>query len=202
MEADLELIGNGYDDNDFTVASIESHDQNQHREGVNFLVRLLADVLPQAGALQRGRTRRVVIGWKTFPGRVGLRLCLHAMRNGSLFDADEAMDLLLSVSDEDFWDIRREVPLLLKERAGEASPKLIVAVEHRITTSGASHFAGGGVQSGEPDWREYARDTAVWLRLNMLQSAGVLSEAGGHRTFSHQGAARLPESRGGRQRFV
>ena len=202
LEADLELIGNGYDDNDFTVASIESHDQNQHREGVNFLVRLLADVLPQAGALQRGRTRRVVIGWKTFPGRVGLRLCLHAMRNGSLFDADEAMDLLLSVSDEDFWDIRREVPLLLKERAGEASPKLIVAVEHRITTSGASHFAGGGVQSGEPDWREYGP------RHRSLASPQYVAEcrrpfrSRGHRTFSHQGAARLPESRGGRQRFV
>ena len=178
LEADLELIGEDYDANDFTVASIERHGQNDDREGVNFLVRLVVDSLSQAATLDRDHARKVATDWKRLPGRVGLRLCLHAMRDATLFNADEAMRTLLSVSDDDFWRIRREVAVLLKDRAGAASPGLKNQVERRIRGSGEVYYARYKVQDGEIDWRTHARDATVWLRLNMLRDAGVLSPSG------------------------
>ena len=95
LEFELGLIDDNYDINDSAVSSIEKHAQNEYGDGVNFLVRLLADSLSQACALDRDYTRGVVKGWKNLPGRIGLRLCLHAMRDAELFDADEAMSTLL-----------------------------------------------------------------------------------------------------------
>ena len=178
LEADLKLIGEDHDINDFGVPSIEKHAQNEHHEGVIFLVRVLSDSLPQAAALDRNYTRGVVRGWTNLPGRIGLRLCLHAMRDAMLFDADEAMSTLLSASHSDFWMIRREIALLLKDRAGRASPALVRWVEERIRETGDSYYDRYTIEPSAPDWRAHARDAVVWLRLNMLQDAGVLSEIG------------------------
>ena len=178
LEAELELIGEDHDINDFDVPSIEKHAQNEHHEGVIFLVRVLSDSLPQAAALDRNYTRGVVRGWTNLPGRIGLRLCLHAMRDAMLFDADEAMSILLSASHSDFWMIRREIALLLKDRAGTASPTLVSQVEERIRQTGDAYYDRYTIEPGETDWRTHARDAAVWLHLNMLRDAGVLSEIG------------------------
>ncbi len=178
LEVELHRISEDHDENDFTVRSIERHRQNHLRQGVNFLVRVLAESLSQAASLDRDHTRRVVTSWKNLPGRIGLRLCLHAMRDFELFDADEAMNTLLSVPGNDFWAIRREIALLLKDRAGTASRTLVSRVEKRIHESGDAYYARFPVQPGEAEWRAHARDTAVWLRLNMLREAGALSKAG------------------------
>ena len=178
LEVELTLIGEDHDENDYTVRSIEVHRQNHLRQGVNFLVRVLAASLPQAATLNRDHVRSVVTGWKNLPGRIGLRLCLHAMRDADLFDANETMNTLLSVTDNDFWTIRREIALLLKDRAGAASRTLVRRVEKRIRESGDAYYARFPVQPGEADWRAHACDTAVWLRLNMLREAGALSKAG------------------------
>ena len=178
LEFELGLIDDDSDINDSTVSSIEQHAQNKYGDGVNFLVRVLADSLSQACALDRDYTRGVVKGWKNLPGRIGLRLCLHAMRDAELFDADEAMSTLWSASNKDFWTIRREIALLLKDRAGTASPALVRRVEERILQTGEAYYNRYTIEHGKIDWRAHARDTAVWLRLNMLQHAGVLSEIG------------------------
>ena len=178
LEAELELIGEDHDINDFDVPSIEKHAQNEHHEGVILLVLVLSDSLPQAAALDRNYTRGVVRGWTNLPGRIGLRLCLHAMRDAMLFDADEAMSILLSASHSDFWMIRREIALLLKDRAGTASPTLVSQVEERIRQTGDAYYDRYTIEPGETDWRTHARDAAVWLHLNMLRDAGVLSEIG------------------------
>ena len=178
LEAELDLIGEDHDINDFDVPSVEKDAQNEHHEGVIFLVRALSDSLPQATALDREYTRGVVRGWTNLPGRIGLRLCLHSMRDAGLFDADEAMSTLLSASDIDFWTIRREIALLLKDRARTASPALVRQVEERIRQTSDAYYDRYTIEPGTPDWRAHARDTVVWLRLNMLQDAGVLSETG------------------------
>ena len=108
LEVELELIGEEHDPNDYTVPSIESHAQNRYREGVNVLVRVIVESLSHATASSREETRRLVAGWKNLPGRTGLRLCLHAMRDLQLFESDEAMSMLLSTSAVDFWAVRRE----------------------------------------------------------------------------------------------
>ena len=178
LEAELELIGEEHEVNDFAVPSIEQHAQNEHQEGVIFLVRVLAKSLTQARALDRDYTKGVVSGWKNLPGRIGLRLCLHAMRDAELFDADEAMSTLLEASDTDFWTIRREIALLLKDRARTASPELVSEIEERILQTGDAYYDRYTVEPGDADWCAHARDAAVWLHLNMLQDASVLSEIG------------------------
>ncbi len=178
LEVELDQIGEEHDFNDSSVPSIESHEQNQYREGVNFLVRVAAECLPQAAARDCQGTRRLVMGWKGLPGRIGLRLCLHAMRNRELFDADEGMSILLSVSEVNFWLMRRELALLLRDRAGSASPEMLRRVEERITEGGDAYYNRFAIAQGESDWRAHARDAAVWLRLKMLQDAGALSGIG------------------------
>ena len=178
LEVELEMIGDEHDRNDFAVPSIESHAQNQYREGVNFLVRVIVESLSPATELDRDETRRVVVAWQNLPGRIGLRLCLHAMRNPQLFESDEALSPLLTVSEIDFWMIRREIALLLRDRGADACPALVSQVEDRIRVSGDSFFDRYTIKEGEADWRTHARDTAVWLRLHMLRDAGVLSDDG------------------------
>ena len=178
LEAELDLIAADYDVNDFQVPSIEGHVQNEHHEGVNFLVRVLVDSLPQAWTLDRDRTRSLVTGLRSLPGRVGLRLCLHAMRNAELFDADETMTCLLSASDVHFWRVDREIALLLRDRAGAAHAALVGRVEERILNSGEAYYARYTIEPGQVDWRAHACDSAVWLRLNMLQEADALSKTG------------------------
>lgn len=178
LEVDLELITDEYDHNDSVVPSIESHIQNKYRGGVNSLIRLIVRTLSSDATFDREHIRQAVLRWKRLPGRIGLRLWFHFMRDAEYFSADEAMDALLSVSTIDFWSIRREVSLLLRDRAGAAPPALLSEVERRILRSGDDYWARYSIESGEADWRKQARDDEVWLRLNMLQEAGALSPTG------------------------
>ena len=86
--------------------------------------------------------------------------------------------LCWEASDTDFWTIRREIALLLKDRAGTASPGLVREVEDRILQTGDAYYDRYTVEPGEADWCAHARDAAVWVHLNMLQDASVLSEIG------------------------
>ena len=128
--------------------------------------------------MDRDRTRDLVARWKRLPGRTGLRLFLHAMRNASLFSANETMDALSAVSEDDFWRIDREIAVLLRDRTGEACATLVKDLEDRILRSGAHYYAHYPIEHGEIDWRQHARDAKFWLRLNMLSDARALSATG------------------------
>lgn len=167
-----------YDPNDWQVPSIEGHKQNQSHGGVNFLIQAIVNCVPQAKKLDPDYTRAIILGWKRFPGRIGLRLCLHAMRDTEFFSGDDAMSALLSISIVDFWSIDREVPLLLRDQAGNASPKVLRRVERRILKSGASYYKRFSIEQDQDDWRRPAHDTAVWICLKMLQKSNSLSKAG------------------------
>ena len=51
-------------------------------------------------------------------------------------------------------------------------------VEERILNSGEAYYARYTIEPGQVDWRAHACDSAVWLRLNMLQEADALSKTG------------------------
>ena len=51
-------------------------------------------------------------------------------------------------------------------------------VEEQIRESGDAYYDRYTIDPGETDWRAHAHDAAVWLRLNMLKGAGVLSDIG------------------------
>ena len=178
LSIDLGMVDADYDANDDAVPSIEPHVQNEHHDGPIFLVELIARLLAPASAADPEAVRAMVAQWKVMPGVIGIRLWLHALRQADLFTADEAIAGAIGLQIGLFWTIPRELALLVRDRAGEASRDLVAAVEQRILTEGPYYYARYGVEEGQADWRSHALDTQVWLRLNMLDSAGRLSAAG------------------------
>lgn len=178
MSLDIDGIGEDFDINDSSVPSVEPHAQNEHHDGVVFLIQLLAQLLPAVARADRGEGRSLAETWRHMPGALGSRLWLHALRNATLFAADEAITGLETLSLNMFWSVRREFALVLRDRATDADPALVTRIERRILTEGDAYYTRYTIEEGQVDWRSHARDAEVWLRLNMLGAAGVLSEAG------------------------
>ncbi|MCP3732568.1 SIR2 family protein [Sphingomonas sp. MG17] len=178
LSLDAGMIVDDYDTSDFSVPSVEPHEQNDHHDGPVFLVSLLAQILPAAAEADQPQTRLFTDLWWQIPGMLGIRLWLHALRSEALYTADEAMAGLQTLPRDTFWHVRRELVLVLRDRAAKAAPALVHAIEHRILSEGAEYYARYTIEDGQPDWRAHARDAEVWLRLNMLAEAGMLSDDG------------------------
>lgn len=178
VSLDIDETGEDFDINDFAVPSVEPHAQNEHRDGVVFLVQLLTQLLPEVSLADKNKGRSLAKTWRHMPGTLWRRLWLHALRNVTLFTADEAITELKTLSINMFWSVRREFALLLRDRATDADPGLVTQVEKRILTEGDAYYERYNIEEGQVDWRSHARDAEVWLRLEMLRVAGVLSEAG------------------------
>lgn len=179
LGVDAEMITADFDRLDTGVPSIEPHNQNEHRDGVIFLTELLARLLPLVAATDVATARRRAEEWRAMPGRVGIRLWMHALRDPRLFEATTAIAGLLDLPLDDFWRIHREFALAVQDRAGAADSDVVATLEQRIRTEAQQHYQRYEIEAGQPDWREYARDQEVWFRLKMLEAAGVLSHEGG-----------------------
>lgn len=167
-----------HDPNSLAVPSIENHDQNQYGWGIIFLVRAMVNCIPQAIEQDCEYTKKIATSWKHLPGRIGLRLYLHAMREDKLFDANEAMLALLSISEADFWSIHRELPLVLRDRARGSSPEILKKVEDRIRRNDDNYYSRFPTEQGQVDWHAPVRDFSVWIRLKMLKESNLLTEDG------------------------
>lgn len=178
LSMDIEGIEADYDSNNFSVPSVEPHAQNECHDGPVFLVQLLADLYPQLAESNPAKARATAEIWKTMPGLLGVRLWLHAMRYTHSFSADEAMESVEMLSRRQFWTIRRELLLLLCERAPHANAALVVRIEQRILTEGDAFYATYPLEPGQVDWRPDARDSAVWPLLKMLNAGNKLTPAG------------------------
>lgn len=175
---DVGLIAEDYDTSDYSVPSVEDHPQNEHHGGVLFLVRAIVNAFPKAIAANREGARAQAAQWANWPGRIGSRLQLHVARDPGAFSADEALQIVLDLDDVSFWVTRREMALALRDRSAEAAEPLRTAIETRIRETGDAYFKRYSIEADEVDWRAHARDSAVWLRLKMLDAAGVLSPEG------------------------
>ncbi|MGH1445213.1 MAG: SIR2 family protein [Cognatishimia sp.] len=176
--SDVEAVSEEYDSISLSVPSIEPHDQNRHREGPIFLVELISRALPNAIGVDRAQIRSLVESWKQLPGMLGQRLWLHALRTPELFSANEAMLGLEALSVDVFWAVRREIPLLLLERSGDADTDIVAKIEGRILSEADKYYRRFDLEDGQVDWREHARDTAIWLRLKMLLQAEAITDVG------------------------
>jgi hypothetical protein len=56
---------------------------------------------------------------------------------------------------------------------------LVAKIESRVLSEAYEYYERFDIEKGQVDWREHARDTAVWLRLKMLQLAEAVSDDGG-----------------------
>lgn len=178
LAVDIGAIEDDYDRTNHDVPSVEFHAQNAFHEGLVLLAQLLTSVLPKAAKRNRNAALSVASTWKIAPGLVGTRLWLNAQRNAELFTADEALGCLLDTSDMVFWKTDREVPLLIKERAAQAKPSTVSALERRIIEDAENYFNTFDIETGQVDWRAHARDARVWLRLNMLDAVHKISVRG------------------------
>lgn len=177
LAVDIGAIEDDYDLANRDVPSVEYHIQNACHEGLVLLAQLLTTVLPKAAKQSRKAALIAASSWKTAPGLLGARLWLNAQRNTELFTADEALTCLRDTSDDVFWDTNREVPLLIKERTSQAGDATIAELERRILEDAAKYFHRFDIAPGQIDWRAHARDAGVWLRLNMLDAAGKISQS-------------------------
>jgi len=176
---DAELIGDDFDLIDMLVPAIDDHLQNHYAHGFVPLVRLLADLFDLLAAYAPDAARRLGDAWRALGFRLPARLYLYALRNTNLYSATEAMDGLLALSREDFWEIRRDWVLLARERAYDAPPELIDRLVARILAEGPSRYEKTApLEPGELDWRPNARERAMWLRLASLKAAGALNQTG------------------------
>ena len=71
LEVELELIAGDIDHNDFSIPSIEPHEQNRNHQGVLFLIRVLAGFLSLAAAIDQQRARQFVDSWNSLPCQEG-----------------------------------------------------------------------------------------------------------------------------------
>lgn len=178
LSLDVGMIEGDYDHFESMVPSVEPHRQNAHHDGPIFLVELIARLLAPAIAENSDAVRAQALAWKTMPGTLGKRLWLHTLCQKELFDADEAFVELLRLSRDVFWMVRRELALVIRNRAGDARDVLVSAVEQRVLSDGTAYYQRYPIEEGQPDWRGHALDAGVWLRLNMLEQAGRLSAKG------------------------
>ncbi len=178
--AEAGLIGADLDQVNAGVPAIDDHAQNRHHHNFVPLVRLLADLFAALAASAPDAARHLADRWNSLGNRLTNRLYLYALRNREFYSSNEAVDGLLALSREDFWDIRREWVLLAQERAHDAPPEKIDGLIARILSEGPTLYEQASpAEPGETDWRPNARDRAIWLRLVSLQMAGALSESGG-----------------------
>ncbi|NMX50132.1 SIR2 family protein [Pseudomonas veronii] len=175
---DIVKIDEDFDTTHSSVPSVEPHAQNEHHDGVIFLIQLLAQLLPAVAQNDRNEARSLAETWRQMPGPLGIRLWLHALRDGGIFTADEAITGLETLPLNMFWSIRREFALVIRDRAADADSAQVKQLERRILSEGDSYYTRYTIEKGQVDWRSHARDAEVWLRLNMLGAAGALSKAG------------------------
>ncbi|WP_122665915.1 SIR2 family protein [Pseudomonas viridiflava] len=173
-----------YDINDSAVPSVEPHMQNEHHDGPMLLVKLIAGLLPKVAETDRDAVRQIVDEWRYVPGMLAIRLWLHAHRNAAIYSADEAIRGINALPLTQFWQVKRELLLLMRERLADASKVLALELEMRVLTEGEMFFARYTIDSGQTDWRGHARDSDVWLRLKMFEAAGALSDAGAKELYA------------------
>lgn len=176
LAVDACTITEDFDGLDDRIPSIEPHKRNEHLDGVIFLTELLARLLPAVSNIDAGVAQRYAEEWRAMPGRVGIRLWLHALRDARVYDSNAAIRGLLGLSRDDFWRTHRELALVVRERAGDANRDVVSELESRFLAEAQLYYDRYDIGDGQPDWRGYARDQAVWFRLKMLADAGVLSK--------------------------
>ncbi|MBB3122459.1 SIR2 family protein [Pseudoduganella violacea] len=170
---EMELIYENWDSLDIGVPSVDDHRQNEFHYGVVGLVVLLSTMLPEVGNRNAAEAKLYAETWRKLPGRVGARLWLSALRNTTIYPTDACESAIRALSSDEFWEMKREVVLLLASRSNEMPASVISMVCRRILKEGPTLYPDA-TKPGRRDWRPIARDREMWIRLKAIERAGVL----------------------------
>ena len=179
LAIDIELITGQWDFLDVSVPSIAQHVQNEYHGGTIYLIRLLTNLFRALVQSSPSWARNLAEQWHALPGALGERLWLYALNSREIFAIDEVITNILTLSSDAFWAQRPELFGVIESRFGEASPTQIDKVVARVADQGPTLFAAQeDFREGETDWRPFARDHAMWIRLSTINSAAALTETG------------------------
>lgn len=184
----VELLDGDWDRLHLDVPAVENHQQNNHHYGLVDLVVLTSSLMEIVASTNPNEARTSAEMLRTLPGKVGVRLWLHGLRNPSLYTADEVARFLIDLPHEHFWGVRRELILLLESRIGDASLELVAEIYRRVAKEGRTLFPDLD-SVGATDWRPNARNREIWLRLKAIDHVGVLPSRG--RTLLRKIVAKL-----------
>ncbi|MBI1494537.1 hypothetical protein H1D41_12895, partial [Rhodobacteraceae bacterium MYP1-1] len=165
VQVELGQITNTFDLNDTSVPAIEDHEQNEHRDGILHLVRLIIDCFHAAADLCQECSLSIARSWLQLPGNIGLRLYLHVARAMELIDPNEAIETMLHAKSEQLWSSRREVALFIKDQSAKADRDLVEQLEARFLNEAPARFHDADTSSTSADWRPLARDRDLWIYL-------------------------------------
>lgn len=157
LARDAERTGALYELVGYDVPSIADHPQNAHHDGFLPLVRLSAELWVRLLAIDPAKARAVAETWRLSDFPVVRRLWLFAMHQDTALSASEVVSALIAMPLEDFWDHRKEIMELLRDRTEGAQ-----ALDEL-----ASRIVAGPPLDEEPDEkvRQRIRDNAVWIYL-------------------------------------
>ena len=163
---DAELTGGAYDSVSRGVPSISHHKQNEHHYGFLPLVRLCAELWRKLLPIEPHKAEATANYWKQAGFALTTRLWLFALHSNQALQADAIADALVGLPSEDFWEHRKEVMELLRDRTANATPAKLEQLFARILTGPT--VPGGG----EPQLKQRVLDSYVWLYLMALSADG------------------------------
>lgn len=175
---DAGLISSDWDDPDHSVPAVGGHEQNNYRDGLIFLVELSAALFPSLLAQDRGTALDLLRKWRGLPTSLGTRMWLWGLALPDIMSIDDIINAILALPEKDFWAQRPELFRLIESRLGEANEDQIGALVERIAREGPLQFQYSLISPEERDWRPYARDHGIWVRLAALEAVNELNGGG------------------------
>ncbi|MBI1651383.1 SIR2 family protein [Hyphomicrobium sulfonivorans] len=164
LARDAERTGARYDLVGYDVPSVADHPQNAHHDGFLPLVRLSAELWVRLLAIEPAKAQVVAETWRLSDFPVVRRLWLFALHQDATVSASEVISALVAMPLEDFWDHRKEIMELLRDRTkdGQRIDELV------------SRIVAGPLLDNEPDdeVQQRIRDNAVWIYLQPLVLGG------------------------------
>lgn len=157
LARDAERTGARHDLVGYDVPSIADHPQNAHHDGFLPLVRLSAELWVRLLAIDPAKARVVAETWRLSDFPIVRRLWLFAMHQDTTLSTPEVVSALVAIPLEDFWDHRKEIMELLRDRTKDA----------QSLDELASRIVAGPPLDDERDdkVRQRIRDNAVWIYL-------------------------------------
>lgn len=155
------------------VPSIADHEQNESRGGFLPLVRLIGKIWERLAIHARYQARPLASGWARSEYRLFQRLYFHALTNPVAFEAAEAMDALMDISDDALWsfELRRETMRLMAERWNEFPVDGRSRLMARIVNGPPRSMFRVEVLENSDEWMA-VQDHCVFVRLARISSAG------------------------------
>lgn len=162
LAIDAELAGAATENASVDVPSISAHEQNKHRGGFLFLTRVCAELWLKVHAAESDRAYAIGGLWKQAGFALTTRLWLFTLHERETWPPSEIVQELLLLPLDEFWEHRKEIMELLRDRCSGASLERINQLADRILAGPEFHNDASVAD------KQRGLDTYRWLYLKAL----------------------------------